>query len=217
VDLNKVSLRTQLKSLRVFIKWCESIDAVEQELHEKILLPTPSKEEEHREETLRTGQAEDVLQYLRRFEYASRTHALLELLWHSGLRIGAVYSLDIDDYDAEEDRLELTHRPETGTALKNKTEGERMVALSRYVCEVLDDYIDHNRLDVIDDHDRGPLFIDVEPSCDSVVKWVRLEPGRWAIRRAVSGPTSLWRAVSTILWRAVSTISYGRAKKERLL
>lgn len=28
-DLNKVSLRTQLKSLRVFIKWCESIDAVE--------------------------------------------------------------------------------------------------------------------------------------------------------------------------------------------
>ena len=157
-DLNKVSLRTQLKSLRVFIKWCESIDAVEEGLHEKILLPSPSKEEERREETLRTGQAEEVLDYLRRFEYASRSHALLELLWHTGLRIGAVYSLDIEDYDPEEERLEMTHRPETGTALKNKSEGERMIALSRYVCEVLDDFIEHNRIEVLDEHGREPLI-----------------------------------------------------------
>jgi site-specific recombinase XerD len=157
-DLNKVSLRTQLKSLRVFIKWCESIDAVKEGLHEKILLPSPSKEEERREETLRTGQAEEVLDYLRRFEYASRTHTLLDLLWHTGLRIGAVYSLDIEDYDSEEERLEMTHRPETGTALKNKSEGERMIALSRYVCEVLDDFIEHNRLDTLDENGREPLF-----------------------------------------------------------
>lgn len=157
-DLKKVSLRTQLKSLRVFIRWCESIDAVEDGLHEKILLPTPSNEEERREETLRAGQAEDVLQYLRRFEYASRTHALVELLWHTGLRIGAVYSLDLDDYDPEEERLQLNHRPKTDTALKNGRESERMIALSRYVCEVLDDWIDHNRPDVPDDHGREPLF-----------------------------------------------------------
>jgi integrase len=114
--------------------------------------------EERREETLRTGQAEEVLDYLRRFEYASRSHALLELLWHTGLRIGAVYSLDIEDYDPEEERLEMTHRPETGTALKNKSEGERMIALSRYVCEVLDDWIEHNRLDILDEYGREPLF-----------------------------------------------------------
>ncbi|WP_394739455.1 tyrosine-type recombinase/integrase [Natronococcus roseus] len=161
-DLNKVSLRTQLKSLRVFIKWCESIDAVEEGLHEKILLPTPSKEEERREETLRTGQAEEVLEYLRRFEYASRSHTLLELLWHTGLRIGAVYSLDIEDYDPEEERLELTHRPDTETALKNKSEGERMIALSRHVCEVLDDWLEHNRPDVLDDHGRELLFTSEE-------------------------------------------------------
>lgn len=99
-----------------------------------------------------------MLEYLRRFEYASRSHTLIELLWHTGLRIGAVYSLDVEDYDPEAERLNLTHRPETGTPLKNKSEGERMVALSRYVCEVLDDWIDHNRPDVADDHDREPLF-----------------------------------------------------------
>ncbi|THE63755.1 site-specific integrase [Salinadaptatus halalkaliphilus] len=157
-DLNKVSLRTQLKSLRVFINWCESVDAVQEGLHEKILLPSPSKEEERREETLRTGQAEEILEYLRQFEYASREHALLEVLWHTGLRIGAVYGLDLDDYDPEEERLELHHRPETGTALKNKSEGERMIALSRYVCEVLDDWIEHNRIDITDEHGRKPLF-----------------------------------------------------------
>lgn len=157
-DLNKVSLRTQLKSLRVFLKWCESVDAVESDLHEKILLPSPSNEEERREEILRTGRANEVLKYLRRFEYASREHALLELIWHTGLRIGSVYSLDLTDYDPIEERLELHHRPGTGTVLKNKSEGERMIALNRYTCEVLDDWIEYNRIDVTDENGRKALF-----------------------------------------------------------
>ena len=156
--LNKVSLRTQLKSLRVFIRWCESINAVNEGLHEKILLPSPSTKEERREETLRSGQAEKVLEHLRQFEYASQSHTLIELLWHTGLRIGSVYSLDISDYDQEGERLALTHRPETDTALKNGSKGERMIALSRHVCEVLEDYIDHNRYDSTDEHERNPLF-----------------------------------------------------------
>jgi integrase len=157
-DLNKVSLRTQLKSLRVFIRWCESIDAVPEGLHEKVLLPTPSKEEERREEILREGRAEEILDYLRQFEYASRAHMLVELLWHTGLRIGAVYALDLGDYDDEEARLHLKHRPETGTALKNGKEGERMVALAPHVCEVLDDWIDHQRPDTTDEYGREPLI-----------------------------------------------------------
>lgn len=157
-DLKKLSLRTQLKSLRVFIRWCESIDAVPEGLHEKVLLPTTSKEEEQREEILRDGQAEDVLDYLRRFEYASRTHTLLELMWHTGIRVGSVYALDLDDYDPEDERLDLKHRPSTGTALKNKSEGERMIALSRHLCEVLDDWIAHQRPETTDEHGREPLF-----------------------------------------------------------
>ncbi|MFB6140802.1 MAG: tyrosine-type recombinase/integrase [Halosimplex sp.] len=157
-DLNKVSLRTQLKSLRVFIRWCESINAVVEGLHEKILLPTPSKQEEQREETLRSGQAEEVLEYLRNFEYASRSHALLELIWHTGIRIGALQALDLNDYDGEAERLQLCHRPDTGTALKNGSESERLVALDPTVCAVLDDWINHQRPDETDEHGREPLF-----------------------------------------------------------
>lgn len=157
-DLNKVSLRTQLKSLRVFIRWCESINAVEDGLYEKILLPTPSKKEEQREETLRSGQADKALEYLRQFEYASRGHTLLELLWHTGMRIGALRALDLDDYDTENERLRLRHRPEMDTVLKNGSESERLIALAPYVCGVLDDWISHQRPAVADDEGREPLF-----------------------------------------------------------
>lgn len=157
-DLNKVSLRTQLKSLRVFIRWCETINAVVDSLHEKILLPTPSKQEERREETLRTGQAKEVLEYLRQFEYASRAHTLLELIWHTGMRIGAIHALDLDDYDSDAERIHLHHRPETGTALKNRSESERLVALDPAVCAVLDDWIQYQRPDLTDENERDPLF-----------------------------------------------------------
>jgi len=157
-DLNAVSLRTQLETLRVFIRFCETIDAVPAELHDKILLPTLSNGDEQREEILRTEQAEAVLDYLRRFEYASRAHVVLELLWHTGIRLGALHALDLDDYHRDEERLEVRHRPDAGTALKNGSEGERLVALDRHVCEVLDDWIAHQRPEGSDDDGRRPLL-----------------------------------------------------------
>jgi site-specific recombinase XerD len=157
-DLSAVSLRTQLETLRVFIRFCETVDAVTEGLHDKILLPTLSTEDEQRDEILRTEQAETVLDHLRRFEYASRQHALLRLLWHTGMRLGAIHGLDVDDYDSDEERLQVRHRPETMTALKNGAEGERLVALDPQTCSVLDDWIAHRRPDVTDDHGRDPLF-----------------------------------------------------------
>jgi site-specific recombinase XerD len=157
-DLNAVSLRTQLETLRVFIRFCETIDAVPADLHDKILLPTLSNDDEQREEILRGEQAEAVLDYLRRFEYASRAHVVLELLWHTGIRLGALHALDLDDYHRDEERLEVRHRPDAGTSLKNGSEGERLVALGRHVCEVLDDWIAHQRPEGSDDDGRRPLL-----------------------------------------------------------
>ncbi|MGB9986558.1 tyrosine-type recombinase/integrase [Salarchaeum japonicum] len=157
-DLNAVSLRTQLETLRVFIKFCETIDAVPQDLHEKILLPTLSNDDEQREEILRTEQAEAVLEYLRRFEYASRTHVILELLWHTGIRLGSLRGIDLDDIDQEKERLRVRHRPDTETSLKNGSEGERLIALRRDVCEMLEDWIDHQRPPENDEQGREPLL-----------------------------------------------------------
>lgn len=157
-DLSNVSLVTQLSTLRVFIKWCERIEAVEQGLHDKILIPDLSKHEDKRDVMLGGEEAGKLIEYLRQFEFGTRTHAVVEVLWHTGIRIGAAHSLDIEDYDGDEQYLRLRHRPDTGTRLKNKEDGERFLALSDDVCSVLDGYIEFNRIEVEDDHGRRPLF-----------------------------------------------------------
>ena len=72
--------------------------------------------------------------------------------------MGAAHSLDVSGFDADEQALEIRHRSDTETNLKNKQSGEHICALSKDVCEVLQDYIDVTRDDVTDDHGRKPLF-----------------------------------------------------------
>lgn len=157
-DLNNVTLVTQLSTLRVFIRWCEDIDAVARGTHDKILMPSLAKNEDRRTVTLDKVAAKKLIEYLRKFEFSTRTHALVELMWHTGMRIGAIHSLDLDDFDPEEQYVELRHRPETETRLKNKKDGERFVSLSSEVCDALDSYLRFNRDKVGDDNGRKPLF-----------------------------------------------------------
>ncbi len=156
-DLNTVSLRTQLSTLRAFIRFCETIDGVEKDLHDKIVLPTLDDGEDARDDTLEAERAEKILNYLRRFEYASRKHVIATLLWNTSMRMGACVALDVSDFDREEQSLAIRHRPDTGTALKNKASGERIIALKERTCNVLEDWIDHNRPDVTDEYGREPL------------------------------------------------------------
>jgi site-specific recombinase XerD len=157
-DLNNVTMVTQLSTLRVFIKWCEDIDAVASGTHDKILMPSLAKNEDRRTAILDKAAADKLIEYLRKFEFSTRTHALIELLWRTGMRIGAAHSLDVEDYDPEEQYVELRHRPDTGTRLKNKTDGERFVSLSIEVCDALDAYIEYSRDKVVDEYGRNPLF-----------------------------------------------------------
>jgi integrase len=156
--LNAVSLRTQLQTLRVFIRFCETIDAVEDGLSELVRLPNVDREDEQSHDILPSDRANRLLDYLRQFEYASRNHVVLELLWHTGIRVGAARALDVTDYDREDGHIAIRHRPDTETALKNGTRGERLVALAPHVCEAVGDYVEHNRHDVTDDHGRRPLL-----------------------------------------------------------
>jgi site-specific recombinase XerD len=156
--LNNVTLVTQLSTIRVFIRWCEQIDAVEPGLSDSIILPSLSKGEDKSDAMLDSESAGQLLEYLRQLEFGTRTHALIELLWHTGMRIGAVQSLDVPDYKQDDALLELQHRPEEDTRLKNGEHGERFVAISDRVCDILDTYIEYNREDVTDDYGREPLL-----------------------------------------------------------
>jgi site-specific recombinase XerD len=145
-----------LSTVRQFVEFCESIDAVVGGTSQKIVLP--DRDRNARTEMLESDNATVILSYLRKYHYASRTHALMALLWHTGIRTGTVRALDVRDLDAERDRLQIRHRPETDTPLKNTEKAERYIALSDDVSEILADYVEKTRHSVTDDYDREPLF-----------------------------------------------------------
>lgn len=156
--LNKISMQTQMSTLRVFLKYCGSIEAVEQDLYNKVLVPEVSSEEEQRDLMLEDERADEILHYLSKYHYASRDHVVFALLWETGMRIGAALSLDLRDVYIEEQCLELEHRPETGTTLKNGQGGQRLVAISAELAELLQDYIEDTRVDMTDEYGRNPLL-----------------------------------------------------------
>ena len=157
-DLNKVSLKSQMDTLRVFMRFCETVDAVETDLHSKIISPTLGDGTGQRDVKLDSEEAEVLLDYLERFEYASFSHTVVLLLWRTGMRIGSIRSLDLSDFHPDDEYLSVRHRPDTDTPLKNKGNGERYVALTTAVCTVIEDHIDVHRKDVTDDYGREPLL-----------------------------------------------------------
>lgn len=157
-DLNTVSLHTQLSTLRVFLKFCASIEIVEEGLYDKLVIPSLDDGQDQRESILPPEHAEDMLDYLKSYEYASFDHVLMLLLWRTGMRVGAAQSLDVEDYDREHARLHLKHRPQGGTSLKLGENGERIVTLKSSTCVVINDWLDNRRPDVTDEHGREPFF-----------------------------------------------------------
>lgn len=74
------------------------------------------------------------------------------------MRRGAAQALDLEDYHRDEQYLEVVHRPDSGTPLKNGDGGERLVAVSDGVADLLTDWIDEQRPAITDDNGRQPLL-----------------------------------------------------------
>ena len=157
-EVSKMTLYGNLQTLRKFLEFCASIDAVEPGMRERVLIPETEDEEETKNVYLDEDRALDILDHLERFQYASRDHVMLSLLWHTGMRLGSLRALDVEDFDADAQCLDLVHRPESGTPLKNKDAAERSIAVGEYHVEMIEAYIQNNRHEVTDDHGRRPLI-----------------------------------------------------------
>lgn len=157
-DLNNVTWHTQMTTFRVFIKWAENYQAVPTGLSERIDIPQLDPDEDARDETFSQERAATILEHLEKFEYASQKHTLFALLWHTGMRIGSARAIDVRDFHENDQYIELHHRPDEGTALKNGDNGERPISLATPEAELLADHIENVRLDVTDNAGRKPLF-----------------------------------------------------------
>ena len=108
------------------------VELVDEELPDKVTIPSVSREQESSDVFLEESDAEALLSWFRNSTrwYGTIQHTILEVTWHTGARMGGLRGLDLGDYQREEQYLLFRHRPETETTLKNKLEGER--APSRY-------------------------------------------------------------------------------------
>lgn len=157
-DLATATMRGQLFTLKKFLEFCHSIDAVSPGLSERVIIPSTTSDDV-RDEMIEAERIGEILDYLEMYQYASLEHAFLETLWNTGMRIGAARGLDIEDYDSDKQFLEINHRPDKGTPLKNKVSGERVVSVSDRVTRVLNAWLAEKHTGIVDEFGRNPLFV----------------------------------------------------------
>jgi site-specific recombinase XerD len=175
-DIAPVTLQKQLSTVRMALRYWADIEGVTEGLAEKLHSPELPDGSEARDIHLENQHATETLEYLDRYAYASRRHVVISLLWRTGMRRSALRSIDLDDLRPEEHAIVLEHRPETGTILKNHEDGERWVYLGPRWYQIVDDYVDKNRIDVTDDHGRDPLITTRygRPTGDTIYIWVNM-------------------------------------------
>jgi site-specific recombinase XerD len=155
-EVAPVTLNYHLGTLRQFLQFCERLEVAPRGIHERVSMPEISEEEYVSDQIILKEEAEAVLEYASKFDYASLRHVSFYLLWETGMRTGAARALDIEDFHPEEGYLNLVNRPTT--KLKNRERGERQVNISDDLCTVIQDYIDTEHPKVPDDEGRMPLL-----------------------------------------------------------
>lgn len=155
----KTTVRNRMKDFRMAVRYWERIGAVEEDLSEKVPVRYPDKREEVSDDTLFFEDVVPLLRWYGRDGHAgSLFHALLELMWNTGARLGGIRALDLRDFYPEKEVVWFRDRPGMDTPLKNGKDGERVVSISSRVVAALETYISEHRNDVNDDYGRSPLF-----------------------------------------------------------
>jgi site-specific recombinase XerD len=153
------SLESNMRTLRTFLRKCVAFDGVRPDIPEKVEVPSVSPDENSRDVIVAADRTEAILEHLDKYEYGTIEHVVWLLTTSTGLRLGSVQALDVGDYTSTTDGgdLQLENRPESETRLKNGDNSERLIHLSEYVSEVLDDFLADQRPDVTDEYGRAPL------------------------------------------------------------
>lgn len=157
-DIKPITLKNNLGTVRLFLQFCERLDVAPMGINQRLAMPDIDREDEVREAMVTDEEAEQILDYCEKFDYASLRHTAFYLLWHTGMRSSSARALDLDDYHPQSGWVDVRHRPESETPLKNKSRGERQINLSESICEVLDDYIEMYHPHVEDEYGRTPLL-----------------------------------------------------------
>lgn len=120
------------------------------------MVPKIGREERKRDTMLDVEDSKEILDHLTNYEFASRDHGLMALLWETGIRIGSANSIDLQNVHLHEKYIDLVHRPDTGTTMEYGKTGERPIAITSGLAEVLGESVENRRIDVGGDYGREP-------------------------------------------------------------
>ena len=169
-DITTISLNGNLAVLRPFLKFAEKIDGVQEDLHEDIPFPEVSEDDEVRNNAPPPDVVTKIGEWLDTYHYASRQHTEFSLIGEVGIRSGAARGIDeLDHYPAQR-MIQLRHRPaddpdERGTPLKNGTDSQRNINISKELNQLILDYRNNpERPEGTDRYGRKPLFTSVDSS-----------------------------------------------------
>ena len=157
-NVKPITCKNDMATVRNFIQFCETINAVPVGLHELVNVTKVKEEDRISDDVLLRDEAIAILDYLKKYEYASTRHVIMQLLWKCGMRIGGLRALDVDDFDRTMPSVKIRHRPESETPLKRKLNSKREVIIDPETKKTVIDYLNENRPDVQDDHGREPLI-----------------------------------------------------------
>lgn len=156
---------THTKNIRAWLRWLNKRGLCSEPVYRMLDKEELGLSPKARDEALPESEAIHLLKTLNQQRHGSALSALLELLWNAGPRIGEVHSLDVSDFDPENNDLHFRHRLNEGTRLKNgyaedntPGDGERDVTISPRVVEAIKLYLETDRPDVTDAYGRKPLF-----------------------------------------------------------
>jgi site-specific recombinase XerD len=121
-EVAKVTLKNHLSTLRQFIEFCEDTNAVPTGVGRKIRLPTMQLGEDVNDTFLTAKEADRILDYCDTYEYATLRHTAFYILWHTGMRSGALRGLDMPTSTAITDssQLDTGQKPTRRSKTKNE-------------------------------------------------------------------------------------------------
>lgn len=174
-EIAPTTLKNEMSTLKMFCEWLEGLGAVDDGLADSVQIPKLDADARSNDSKLH---ARDALPLLMQFrngpQRGSRLHAIFELAWVTGARVGGIRGLDVRDlHTGSNPYLAFRHRPGTDTPLKNKILGERPVEIPQETADVLSEYVHGDRHDVRDDHGRQPLLASTRgrPSTNTLRVW----------------------------------------------
>lgn len=157
-DWEKVTVKVKIAALDQLLKFCARLEVVDEDLPDKLEIPTLSKEEETSDQMLEASDARKLLEFFRNSprEKGTAEHVTLEVLWHVGGRMSCLRALDLGDWDPDERVLQFRHHPPT--ELKDGKKHERNVLVPEPVADSLQMWVQRERPQKRDENGRKPLF-----------------------------------------------------------